>query len=319
MILSAAESLVYNGQRVQYALYNGERVWPVITGDWHTLSVTNQAEDVAIGLTATKDGTPVYERPVGSGDFTASIVEDSVVNMAVVNSAYYRPDINSTGISFVQTGAQTGDSSTSLYTALMAGDASVNIPSLHANDFFASGIFRTAVLTSTNCEIWSPAEMTYLSGDQSISALTPVFSGTYYKDPYSTSWISQHVYTAVPTFAPNVTFETYTASSWMCGGGTVYCFTNNTEMWAYTTAYMGNQYSTGYGHHKTTQYSKRASAYAAKNMSTFTISSQGAGSIPSGLYSYFGVRFQSNSYDRSLDISLNGYESSVWQVSGIAP
>lgn len=319
MIISAAESLVYNGQRVQYALYNGERVWPVITGDWHTLSVNNQAEDVAIGLTATKDGTPVYERPVGSGDFTASIVEGSVVNMEVVNSAYYRPDINSTGVSFDQTGAQTGDSSTSRYTALISGDASVSIPSLHANDFFASGIFHTAALTSTTCTICSPAEMTYLSGDQSISALTPVFSGTYYKDPYSTSWISQHVYTAVPTFTPNVTFKTYSASSWMCGGGSVYCFTNNTEMWVSATAYMGNQYSTGYGHTTTTQYRKRTSAYAVKNLGTFTISSQGAGSIPSGLYSYFGVRLNSISYDHSLNITLNGYESSLWYVSGIAP
>lgn len=307
MILSAAESLVYNGQRVQYALYNGERVWPVITGDWHTLSVTNQAEDVAIGLTATKDGTPVYERPVGSGDFTASIVEDSVVNMAVVNSAYYRPDINSTGISFAQTGTQTGDSSTSRYTALMSGDASVSIPSLHPNDFFASGVFPSASASSMLGSIWIPAEMTYLSGEPTVSALTRIYSSN-----------GQSVmYTAVPTFTPDVTFKTYTASSWLLSTIRVYNNTNNVDMSADSTAYIGNQYSTAHIHSKTTTWRHTAESYASRYIYDFTLSSYIGGYIGNNPYCYFGVRYSSfNSKETLINYPA---ESGIWQVSGIAP
>lgn len=309
MILSAAESLVYNGQRVQYALYNGERVWPVITGDWHTLSVNNQAEDVAIGLTATKDGTPVYERTVDSGDFTASIVDGSVVNMTVVNSAYYRPDIDSTGISFAPTGAQTGDRSTSQYTALMSGDASIIMSSLHPNDFFASGIFpydSASSMVGAGIK-WIPAEMTYLSGEPTVSALTRIYSSN-----------GQSVmYTAVPTFTPDVTFKTYTASSWLLSTISVWNSSNNVDMSADSTAYIGNQYGTAHIHYKTTTYKHSYGTYASRTVYDFTLSSYPGGYIGNNPYCYFGVRY--SSFNSKQTIINYPEESGTWQVSGIAP
>lgn len=308
MIISTAKSLIYNGHVVQYAFYNGERVWPTIIGDWHTLTVENTASDVAIGLTAMLGNTPVYERPISTGDFTASIVEDSVLHMSVVNSAYNRPDISSTGITFAKESVQTGDSATSTYTASMTGDASVTMPSLHANNFFASGTFTSASFSSQTCDIWVPAEMTYLSGESSVSALTPVFSGIYG---------GGSIYTAVPTFTPNVDFYTYSASSKQRGGGRVYSNVNNTDMWISATSYIGNQYVTAYDHTTTTLYLHTAAAYGSSRLRNFKLTAS-EGRIDSGSYSYFGVRVNARG-KRTLSISINTESNAGWEVSGIAP
>jgi hypothetical protein len=321
MILSAARSVIYNNHEIQAAYYNGQQLWPV--GLRYDLAVDSPRSDTLIGLTAVKDGTQVYARSPLSGSFTASIAEDAEVSMQVINPAYNRPDVNSTGISFSQASVSASDSASSVYTGIMTADASVSVPSLHANEFVASGVFHSASARADYATFWMPAEMTYLSGNSDISAITPVFSSYRYYTGTG-GYAEGSAYVDMVTFKPNVRYSSYNSGSRFQGGGSCSTTTNNVNISASATAYIGDRVSSGYNHTLTTKARKGVAAYGSGTLNEFTLSTNSLGRIESGS-TYFGVCFKGQSDGNSLPtVTVNIYGAywngePGWSASGVAP
>ena len=313
MILSTARSVIYNNHEIQAAYYNGQQLWPNTLG--YELAVDSPRSDTLIGLTAVKNGTQVYDRSPHSGSFTANIEDGAEVSMRVINPAYNRPDINSTGISFSQFSASASDSASSMYTGIMTADASASVPSLHANEFVASGVFHSAMTNAFNFTFWVPAEMTYLSGDSDISAITPVFYG--FEDSNTTI----RRYEDMVTFKPNVLYSSYPSGSRFQGGGS-YLLANSTyNASASATAYFGNRSASGSAK---TFIRNGTAAYGSGTLDEFTLSTNSLGRIVSGS-NYFGVKFVGKTNNASLPTAtVNIYDSywngqPGWSASGIAP
>lgn len=321
MILSDARSVIFNNHEIQAAYYNGQQLWPI--GLRYDLAVDSPRSDTLIGLTAVKDGTQVYARSPSSGSFTASIAEDAEVSMQVINPAYNRPDVNSTGILFSQASASASDSASSMYTGLMTADASVSVPSLHANEFVASGIFHSATATSNYITFWLPAEMTYLSGNSDISAITPVFSG-YRSYRENGSYTDGSAYVDMVTFKPNVLYSSYNSGSRFQGGGRCSTTANNVSISVSATAYIGDRASGGRDSATTTQTIDGTAVYGTGTLDEFTLYTNSIGRIVSGS-TYFGVCFQGSIGTRKsvLTASVNIYDALYgqpgWSASGIAP
>lgn len=321
MILSAARSVIFNNHEIQAAYYNGQQLWPI--GLQYDLAVDSPRSDTFIGLTAVKDGTQVYARSPSSGSFTASIAEDAEVSMQVINPAYNRPDVNSTGILFSQTSASASDSASSMYTGFMTADASVSVPSLHANEFVASGIFHSATAKANYATFWMPAEMTYLSGNSDISAITPVFSSYRYYTGTG-GYAEGSAYVDMVTFKPNVRYSSYNSGSRFQGGGSCSTTTNNVSISASATAYIGDRVSNESASVTTTKKLKGTAVYGRGTLDEFTLFTNSLGRIESGS-TYFGVCFKGQSNGNSLPaVSVNIYDAywygqPGWSASGVAP
>lgn len=323
MILSTARSVIYNNHEIQAAYYNGQQLWPVVPGIKYDLAVDSPRSDTLIGLTAVKDGTQVYARYPHSGSFTANIVEDAEVSMQVINPAYNRPDVNSTGISFSQASVSASDSASSVYTGIMTADASASVPSLHANEFVASGIFHSASARANYATFWMPAEMTYLSGNSDISAITPVFSGYRYYTGTG-GYPEESAYVDMVTFKPNLRYSSYNSGSRFQGGGSCDTTTNNVGISASATVYIGDRVSSIYDHTVTTKSRKWVKTYVTGTLDEFTLSTNSLGRIESGS-TYFGVCFKGQSNGQFLptvsvnDVGTYWNREPEWSASGVAP
>ena len=168
MILSAAEDIRYNGNTVEGVVFNRDLIWPTVG---RSLVYFYNQTNAPIGVTGYLNGTEAYTRPFSPGSFKFNVPSGMDFIIGAVTPKYRKIDIQSDDLEIHPSSRNRGDSATSFfYTPVLTGSATIRVPSIINNEFYASGTFPAFTASSDlTSQGSSCASLTYLSGDTGIS------------------------------------------------------------------------------------------------------------------------------------------------------
>lgn len=314
MIIDNAKDILYNGVSVQAVVVNNNVVWPVSGKyDIACYGLDDGVSSVALGLTATKDGSSVFSQVPTVTPFTASnIPVNSTIVCRFIAPSGYTASVDVTGLEVSSTLRLTGSGSASAVYRFnpLRTDAVVSVDNFRLNTFTASGGYAWMGGSVDNDTLRQvPATMSYIgmaSGQGLPSAVRNMY---YYGDDGSSIQGTRY-------FSANAVYSAVTISAVMSS-------TIAKSMATYYPVTMTSRIYNGTG---STSHSAQISAYLGtttkgsasgetSNIATFNGTSfnpSSSGLSPSNLYLYRNISGRLGEY-KSATMGTTGY----WTATGI--